>query len=184
MVIMKAYLYLVYRHQYYTLVAWIAQPPAAKRLRNGRPRKLGSFPDDDNNCISFPNCPGRFCRPPSLLVIGCRGISLPVEKRPKHEIAHSTPNNAKVMNGWSRKPTFLHAFKSCTVTTSPYYCLSKALQNLLISIYAVTNKCAIFKTRSTLQRSCVGTKRKRLLLIGAAWFVSGNTWHLCVFITY
>jgi len=41
-----------------------------------------------------------------------------------------------------------------------------------------------FTTCSTLQRSCVGTKRKPLLLIGAAWFVSGNTWHLCVFITY
>jgi hypothetical protein len=29
MTIMKAYFYLVYWHQYYTVVAWIAQPPAA-----------------------------------------------------------------------------------------------------------------------------------------------------------
>lgn len=141
---MKAYFYLVQRHQYYTLVASIAQPPAANRLRNGGPRNLGSIPDDDNNCISSPNRPGRFWRPLSLLFNGCRGISLPVEKRPKHETAHSTPYNAKVMNGWSRKPTFLHAFKSCTVTNLSYYCMSSALQNLLISIYAVTNMCDVF----------------------------------------
>ena len=144
MKIMKAYFYLVYRHQYYTLVAWIAQLPAANRLRNGSPKNLGSIPDDDNNCISSPNRPGRFWRPPSLLFNGCRGISLLVEKRPRHETAHSAPYNANVMNGWSRTSTFLNAFQSCTVTTLPYYCMSKALQNFLISINAVTNICDVF----------------------------------------
>jgi len=170
MVIMKTYLYLVYRHQYYTLVAWIVQPPAANRLWNGRPRNLGSIPDDDNNCIFSPNRPGRFCRPPSLLFTGCREISLPVEKRPRLETAHSTPYNAKVRNGWSRKPTFLHAFKSCTVTTLPYYCLSKALQNLPISLYAVTNTCAVFynvfNTSEVMcwnQKETIASNRRRMI---------------------
>ena len=170
MMIMKAHFYLVYRHQYYTLVASIAQPPAAKSLRNGRPRNLGSIPDDDNNCISSPNRPGRFWCPPRLLFNGCRGISLPVEKRLTHETTHSTPYNAKVMNGWSRKTTFLHAFKSCTVTTLPYSCMSSALQNLLISIYAVTNMCDVFhnvfNTSGVMcwnQKETTASNRRRLI---------------------
>jgi hypothetical protein len=59
----------------------------------------------------------------------------------------------------------------------------KHYEVLLMPIYAVTNTCDVFSNVLSTQISCTGTNRKRLLVIGAPWFVSGNTWHLYVFIT-
>lgn len=143
---------------------------AANRLRIGRQRELGSIPDDENSCISSPNRKRQLWLPPRLLFSGCRRISLPVVKRPRRETAHSNQSNAKVKNDWSRKSTFLHAFKSHTVTTLPYYCKSIALQNLLISIYAVINTCGLsynaFNTSQVMcwnQQETTASNRRRLI---------------------
>jgi len=51
--------------------------------------------------------------------------------------------------------------------------------------YTQLQICVTYFTKySTLPGFMCWNQKKRLLLIGAAWFVSGNTWHLCVFITY